>query len=510
MPYIDDPELQALVESIDTLPSMPAVAMQVVRLVQEDNATADDFADVIALDSALSGRLLKLSNSSLYNPGSPVKTLPRAVITLGLKSVKLLALSFSLVDQTPDCPDQPLDLKTYWRRTISRAAAAHTLGGIACRRLVDEGFLCGLLSRIGQLVLATGHPERYQQVLERSSGSWPQGEAEREIFGYSGNEVTEYLLRSWSIPDLICDAVSHADSTSGSPLPDSSGKARDLAQLMQVAAFCEELVCNDNRKGMLEELISLADQNLNLSADEVEDALREVQGRIAETADMLEVQLEPVDTEQIVSEARQQMLTASLCIANEMQHVERIATDLESSNRELRQKVTRDPLTGMANRRCFDQSLNRAVGIRNRKREGPGVGLLMIDIDHFKAVNDDLGHPAGDKVLRAISAAISSVVRDHDLVARYGGEEFATIFAATHYQGFLDAAERIRAVVEETPTEIDGEEVAVTVSVGGAYCPPTHSLKNAWELVSNADKCLYESKDAGRNSCHFVVLGGEV
>jgi diguanylate cyclase (GGDEF)-like protein len=498
-------DIEQLFESMEALPSMPAVALQVVRLAQEDEATVDDFADVLMLDSALSAKLLKLSNSPMYNPGTPVRTLPRAVMTLGLKSVKLLALSFSLTDATPRERESGPDLRVYWRRTITCAAAAHTFGSSACRRLVDEGFLCGLLSRMGQLALATGLPARYA-ALGGGEHEWPTRAAEREAFGFSGDQVGAQLLRSWELPELLCDTVERMGDPNAELPDDLVPEALELAKLMHVARCCEELVCGSDRKSLMAQLNAAAERHFGLSEDEVEDGLRELESRISETADMLDVEMRPIRMDEILREAGQQLLKESLNIATEMQHVERIATQLESSNRELRDKVTRDSLTGLANRRCFDQSLERCVSTRDAEDLGSGVGLLMIDIDHFKSVNDELGHPAGDKVLRGVAASMASVIRDRDLAARYGGEEFSVIFASTHEEGLQVAAERIRKAVEDTRTDIGGRNIEVTVSIGGAFAPPGQPITNAWALVSAADKCLYESKRSGRNTCSFTRL----
>ena len=497
-------DIEELIASMETLPSMPAVALQIVRLVQEDEATVDDFAEVLMLDSALSGKLLKLSNSSMYSRGTPVRTLPRAVMTLGLKSVKLLALSFSLTDATPRESRSGPDLRVYWRRTITCAAAAHTFGSVACRRLVDEGFLCGLLSRMGQLALATGFPGRYA-ILGGSEEAWPSRDIEREAFGFAGDEVGAALLRSWELPKLLCDTVEWMGNTQEA-LPSGSPELVELCKLMHVARCCEELVCGNDRKSSMADLQTAADQHFGLQEDEVEENLRELESRISETADMLDVEMRPVRMDEILREAGEQLLKESLNIATEMQHVERIATQLESSNRELRDKVTRDSLTGLANRRCFDQHLERCMTSREDNEAGSGMGLLMIDIDEFKSVNDELGHPAGDQVLRSVASSIGSVIRDRDLAARYGGEEFAVIFATTQEEGMRHAAERIREAVESTGTEIEGRIVKVTVSIGGAFASSEQRIENAWSLVSAADRCLYESKRAGRNCCHFTRL----
>jgi diguanylate cyclase (GGDEF)-like protein len=157
-----------------------------------------------------------------------------------------------------------------------------------------------------------------------------------------------------------------------------------------------------------------------------------------------------------------------------------------------------DALTGLANRRQFEERLLAEVD-RTRRFPAP-LGLMMLDIDHFKQVNDRFGHQAGDDVLRAVAGAVSDCARDVDVAARYGGEEMAVLLPGADVAGALAAAERVRKAVEALDTGIldaEGEPVRVTVSLGVASLGegPT----DGDDLVAQADAALYRAKHAGRN-----------
>ena len=166
---------------------------------------------------------------------------------------------------------------------------------------------------------------------------------------------------------------------------------------------------------------------------------------------------------------------------------------------ELQRQATRDGLTGVANRRSFDDTLNNEW--RRASRESRALSLLMIDVDFFKRYNDAYGHQGGDECLRRVAAAMSGVVkRTSDAVARYGGEEFAILLPATEPGGALIVAERIREAVEALKLPHSGSEVAghVTVSIGVASVLASNAGVPA-SLISEADAALYRAKHEGRN-----------
>ena len=158
---------------------------------------------------------------------------------------------------------------------------------------------------------------------------------------------------------------------------------------------------------------------------------------------------------------------------------------------------SRDPLTGLSNRRQFELQL--ASEIDRVARAGEPALVLMIDIDHFKRVNDAHGHQAGDLVLKAVALGLAECIRPMDTVARFGGEEFAMILPNCAPSFAQAVAERIRTHVSDSAISIgNGDEVGVTVSIGGAFAPQwVRSSALLW--VERADQQLYRAKSEGRN-----------
>ncbi len=172
---------------------------------------------------------------------------------------------------------------------------------------------------------------------------------------------------------------------------------------------------------------------------------------------------------------------------------------LEQANRALRRLSSQDGLTGIANRRQFDEVLD--LEWRRAYRAQAPISLLMIDIDHFKAFNDAHGHQRGDDYLKAIAAALrDGLNRPGDIVARYGGEEFAVILPATDEAGAFSCAERLRACVLalEIPHDRPGAPLTATVSIGVATTYPREGSSSA-TVIASADEALYRAKSEGRN-----------
>jgi diguanylate cyclase (GGDEF)-like protein len=160
-----------------------------------------------------------------------------------------------------------------------------------------------------------------------------------------------------------------------------------------------------------------------------------------------------------------------------------------------REQAMRDALTGLYNRREFNELLRQALG--RAGREHGRFALLLLDIDHFKKLNDSFGHPAGDEALRNLARVLQPLLRSGDQAARYGGEEFAAILSGTDEAGALHTAERIRAAIEKSQVIFEGSRLAVTASVGLAVFGADGTDETA--ILAAADRALYAAKQAGRN-----------
>lgn len=178
-------------------------------------------------------------------------------------------------------------------------------------------------------------------------------------------------------------------------------------------------------------------------------------------------------------------------VARELGGAIKIATLIEESQK----LAATDALTGLMNRRAFSSAM-RAELSRSSRHDYP-LALALLDVDHFKRVNDKHGHAAGDRVLCAMGEMLGAHLRVSDLSARWGGEEFVVAFTSTDLEGARVGAERLRAAIEGVSVADDsGEAIPVTASIGVAFWTPGEPLES---LVSRADQAMYSSKAAGRN-----------
>jgi two-component system, cell cycle response regulator len=174
--------------------------------------------------------------------------------------------------------------------------------------------------------------------------------------------------------------------------------------------------------------------------------------------------------------------------------VKRLQDELRQRNEDLDRISRTDALTGLRNRRHVEEYLVKLTSLARRNAEP--IAVLVIDIDHFKSVNDSHGHDAGDVVLREVAGRMLGSVRLEDMVGRWGGEEFLVVLPNTAAEGAAELAERLRQVVAETPCRLaDGDAVQVTISVGCA----ASLMDDAGRLVRSADAAMYEAKESGRN-----------
>jgi len=177
-------------------------------------------------------------------------------------------------------------------------------------------------------------------------------------------------------------------------------------------------------------------------------------------------------------------------------------TDLSAGNaiteqiQELERLSFLDNLTQLANRRFVEMELDSRISEKNRY--GAAFGVIFMDIDHFKRVNDTYGHDVGDRVLRTVARTFINTARPSDLMGRWGGEEFIGILRRINGGGLHKVAERIRSLVEKSQIRENGIKLHVTVSIGGTLADKDDTAES---ILKRADNLLYQSKESGRNRC---------
>jgi diguanylate cyclase len=233
--------------------------------------------------------------------------------------------------------------------------------------------------------------------------------------------------------------------------------------------------------------------NLGENNAEIRQSINSLQSSVATgpTMDLLQKIVERASLIQTAVEDTQADLNATRAT------LDHIRVELQ----EARQELNEDALTGAKNRRALDTLLAQEVA--RAKRNRTQLSVAMVDIDHFKQINDTHGHDAGDKLLMHLSTITKSVLRGADGLVRYGGEEFLLILPDTDLRGAEFVVNRLKQVVQKTPMFYEGKKLSVTFSGGIAELQPE---ENGHALIRRADSALYKAKHAGRN--RYVVDAG--
>ena len=215
--------------------------------------------------------------------------------------------------------------------------------------------------------------------------------------------------------------------------------------------------------------------------------------RVRAQTRVIRTQLDEAHTLRLQAESAHQAKSKSLADVLSLQH------DLLVAQEKLRYQASHDVLTGLSNRGALLDLLR--AEIERTVRTHSSMGLLMLDVDHFKPINDTYGHLVGDAVLKEIAHRIAQSIRSYDVAGRYGGEEFLVILPSCDREQTAKGAERIRAAISSLPFLIAGSEISLTVSIGATVAPDAAQAET--ELLSLADLALYQAKSAGRN-CSVV------
>jgi diguanylate cyclase (GGDEF)-like protein len=233
-----------------------------------------------------------------------------------------------------------------------------------------------------------------------------------------------------------------------------------------------------------------------MGAEEVDAWLIDAQSAVADSAAMLQFRIpDDVAYADLLAETAERLFSLQFALEDQLFQAEESAEQLVRRNDELQAEAATDALTKLPNRRAFDRRLAAAMELSS-----PGLGLLMLDLDHFKAVNDSHGHAAGDDVLRAVGATLERQTRGDDFTARFGGEEFVMLIPSTSAETLLIIAERLRTAIAELVVPLrDGGMISVTTSIGGAMLASSPDIQTPRALIEAADQQLYEAKQGGRN-----------
>ncbi|MEZ5323122.1 MAG: diguanylate cyclase [Microthrixaceae bacterium] len=507
------PRVPAKAPALDGLPSMPAAAARIVQLCDDPNLEVAQLSQAVSLDPVLSARILRLANSAAYNKGHSVTSVDRAMMMMGVKLVKITALGFVVGSTVWDrLDDHEAAADQVWRQCLVEAVACRELSQRANLRSTPEAFLCGLFDGMGQLLGLLVEPEEFSALL--ASTPWPSDGALRKCLGTTTSALVQQALRSWGVPDLYSRVLESADQAGDENSPglatfDFSEVGRLSAVLLLARHATRELLGEPLRstRGLAQARSLLALDSADVSALAVD-----LGGHVRDLAKSLGVDLQgKVDYQELLTKSRQKMIEASMEVAEDSLAQSDRITSLETTSEAYRLESVTDRLTGLTNRAGLDQRFPEVIRERIEGRTvSGGLAVAMIDIDHFKHLNDTYGHPAGDQMLAAVGAMLGTGTRAGEFCARYGGEEFLLVMPMVDNRETLErAVERFRRELAALRVEVDGHVLQVTVSIGAVAATRVDGIDTGVRMVEAADRLLYAAKSSGRDRCCVQFVDGD-
>ncbi|HET6331686.1 MAG TPA: diguanylate cyclase [Polyangiales bacterium] len=475
-------------------PSKP-LAVVAARIVQEALNEDVDFATLARLagsDPGFAARVVATVNSGAFGMSRQVSDVTQACKLIGVRGLRNLALSLVVSDMVPVGEDGAVLLANSLRRAVAARLIAEAIG----ERSLDEFFTMGLFLEIGIL-----HGARTELAVSGEIARMPSAHRpayERACGRQEHMHIGAALARSFKLPTEMGDAVLHHHA----PAPPATGTLVRVGWAAERIAGAFEAA--DLERGREDAFAAAKAIGVPLAA--VEGILARVPELVSETASAFNRELPTQESlESLVQDANRRLVDMNRTYERLLHQLEQLVsekeqltTQLRHVNDELSRLAGTDSLTGLANRRVFVDALRRDLS--RAQRTSQPLSVLILDVDHFKSVNDTYGHAVGDVVLTRLAEVLRSTLRNGDLAARWGGEEFVALLPGSAIDGAKIAAERIRTALEQVEMSAPVANFRVTASFGVATIPVGAATpQEAPTLMERADAALYEAKRGGRN-----------
>ncbi len=504
--------LDAILAS-ERLPSLPEVAARIVEIARSPEPDFDKMIEAIRTDPAIAGRILKTANSALLGMRTRASSIETAVPRLGSTMVRTLVLSFCLAEyQNKNSFNLRPWYQQIWRESLIQAATAELLAERQGKQVDPANwFLAGLVQDIGRLALLHTFGEEYVEKVLDVDDERSQRDREHAWLGFTHVEVGFGLCRRWNLDRDILDAIAvhHAAAHRIVPLKFVSSISLPAALITasHVAEYLEEV--GQNLRCSRDHIERLLMQVFAMRPNDVFRMLAEVDQRVSEFSAAFGIdvgrvpELEPIlaDAQRMLSEIA---VTSQLRLVNahvSVGRAERIRMEAEEQAESLQDTAWRDHLTGAFNRAWLGTALD--VIIKQSQAQSVSIGLMFVDVDQFKSINDKEGHAAGDLLLQKVTSILKDCVRLSDTVVRYGGDEFViTLRDVNADMMTLIGDQIVGRIRSELSSSQPGREI--TCSLGAVLYEPKDSTNMRPEaLIKEADRAMYEAKRRGGNRVHF-------
>lgn len=497
-----------ILEAVQKGGEIPTTAPVMRKLLEisKKGDQLEEWVGVVKNDVALTTRLLRAVNSPTQSE-EEVVSVEKMISKIPQSNLKGLLLSVKFLDDTSALVSGENEahflLGWLWERNMCLAMAAEVIAQRAGVSHPEEYRTFALLTHLGTLFLFHNFITPYRFVIDQwRSGAGRLIDIEEDLLGLNHLVVTHQLVKSWNLGTRL-EAVFRALT---------EGRTDQVAEidlsLLNLSETCTSILFENNNSSGFERGVVETSRILGIDRSAFTDLLQAI--TLKADSEMMRFTLQSgrgIPYVELLTAINRELGRATLSYEQmvrelelAMKKTEELAKRLEEANRKLREAASVDPLTKVYNRRYFEEFLN--WNFQRAQRYGTTLGCLMVDIDHFKKVNDRFGHLTGDRVLQGVAATLKTKLRSTDIVARYGGEEFVILLPETSPSSIGIIAQKINYSIRELTFSVDGGDLLkVTVSVGYAYYHPqmTPEITEPSLLVKVADTYMYQAKTNGRD-----------
>jgi len=501
----------------ERIPSLPEVAARIVEIARDPDPNYDQLIETIRTDPAIAGRILKTANSALLGMRTRANSIEQAVPRLGTTMVRTLVLGFCLAEyQNRNSFNLRRSYQMVWRESLTQAAVAEALGERQGGKVDPANwFLAGLLQDIGRLALLHTCGEAYVENVLEPEDERTQRQREQEWLGFTHVEVSQGLCRKWNLESEFIDAIGvhHASAHRVVPLKfvSSTSLPAALITATHVSEYLEEV--SHNLSCSREHIERLLIQVFALRPNDVFRVLADIDSRVGEMSATFGIDVgRPPALESILAEAQELLgqiaLASQLRLVNAnpgIERLERIRLETAESLH-VREAAWKDNLTGAFNRGWLEPALSSVID-QAHQHQVP-IGLLLIDLDNFRGLNQEAGPQFCDMLLQKVTAILRECVRLSDSVVRYGGDEFVITLKDVNSDMLTMVCDQIRSRIRSELSTTDPLR-QITCSIGVAYYAPQNGIAvRADSLIREADKSVSAARRKGGDQAVMTFFEG--
>ncbi|MCK5914240.1 MAG: HDOD domain-containing protein, partial [Desulfuromusa sp.] len=378
-------QILKLIEKEVTLPSPPAIAVQILNAVQNHESDLSELVKIISADPALTGKMLQIANSSFYSLKSEVTSIDRALSVLGTNIIKNIALSFVIATDLRGEDQSGFDFDDYWRRSVTSAVAADLLSQQLGQKDEDI-FVTALLHDIGMLVIFLSKGDDYSELFQEIRFSEKSLiDLEKQRYNFDHQQVGSILAKKWGLPDRISIPIGYHHNPALAP-EDFQNTAKILSFSEQLSTIYNETNCAEKVRQLQDELI----ENYSLSQEQIRSLLDDVAAKSVEILGTFDI--EPGDMKpysQMLQEANEELGRLNLSyeqlvieLKEAKEKSDTLAHELKDVNLRLKDLAYTDALTELYNHRYFQECLSNELARASRYHSS--ISLILFDIDYFK------------------------------------------------------------------------------------------------------------------------------